>query len=175
MTTLKSWSKFDALAGPKIQDLSEEEQGSRVQHLRTYLENNAAAVINQHKFTPLKAKEEVLKHFIAGFETIWQKFLDWEARPEHPWNQGQESATEPGAEGGPAEKAEAETSGEDDGPATEGEGQGEEPFEARKNRVWGLVVKKYGATKDMKANLGIARSADITEANVAEIEGKVTA
>ena len=169
-STLKSWSKFDALAGPEIQDLSEEEQGSRVQHLRTYLENNAAAVINQHKFTPLKAKEEVLKHFIAGFETIWQKFLDWEARPEHPWNQGQESATEPGAEGGPAEKAEAEAAaGDPEGPGTE-----EETFEARAHRVWGLVVKKYGSTKDMKANVGIARSAEITPDNIAEIEAKVT-
>ena len=38
-----------------------------------------------------------------------------------------------------------------------------------------LVVQKYGKTKDMKENLGIARSADITEDNVDEIEEKVTA
>ena len=184
-STLKNFPAFDALVGPKIQDLHPEDQETRAQHLSLYLNKNTQAAAKQHKMPPAKAAEKVLDHFIARFEEIWGKFLTWENMPEHPWNQEQAdknrpwvdpkaTVTEPGAEAGPAEKAEAETSGEDEGPATEGEGQAEEPFEARKNRVWGLVVKKYGSTKDMKANVGIARSADITEDNVDEIEEKVT-
>ena len=182
---LKNFAAFAALWGPKIQDLHPDDQETRTRHLDLYLNKNTQAAAKQHKMPPAKAAEKVLDHFIARFEEIWGKFLTWENMPEHPWNQEQAdknrpwvdpkaTVTEPGAEAGPAEKAEAETSGEDEGPATEGEGQAEEPFEARKNRVWGLVVKKYGSTKDMKANVGIARSADITEDNVDEIEEKVT-
>ena len=173
---LKNFPAFAALWKPNIQDLHPDDQVARTQHLDIYLNKNTQAAATQHKMPPAKAAEKVLDHFIARFEEIWGKFLAWENMPEHPWNQEQaEPVVEPGAEAGPAEQAETETGGEEGDPEAGAEGEAEEPFEAKKNRVWGLVVKKYATTKDMKANLGIARSADITEENVVEIEEKVTA
>ena len=195
---LKNFPAFDALVGPKIQDLHPDDQTLRVSHLKIFLQS-LAQTRPGYKKNQVAECEALLVSGMKYFEPFidpkkeqqpgfWGAFLAWEAKPDRPWNQEQtEPVTEPGAEaeagfiprfegdfpGNP--KGREQTQKEDDGPVTEGEGQGEEPFEARKNRVWGLVVQKYGKTKDMKENLGIARSADITEDNVDEIEEKVTA
>ena len=195
---LKNFPAFDALAGPKIQDLHPEDQTLRISHLKIFLQS-LAQTRPGYKKNQVAECEALLVSGMKYFEPFidpkkeqqpgfWGAFLAWEAKPDRPWNQEQtEPVTEPGAEaeagfiprfegdfpGNP--KGREQTQKEDDGPVTEGEGQGEEPFEARKNRVWGLVVQKYGKTKDMKENLGIARSADITEDNVDDIEEKVTA
>ena len=75
----------------------------------------------------------------------------------------------PGAEGGPAEKAEAEAAAGDNA----GE-PGEETFEARVERLWGLVMKKAPPTKAMKEECGVAMRNTITPENVDAFEKFIT-
>lgn len=126
---------------------------------------------------------------------FWKRFLAWEENPDRPWNQkahphgifgdcmehgrfeGDECpkcaaarpTVAPGAEGGPAEKAEAEAAAGDNA----GE-PGEETFEARVERLWGLVMKKAPPTKAMKEACGVTMRNTITPENIDAFEKFIT-
>ena len=170
-------SAFDALVEAKIKELTASEATARATHLGQFLKETAermstkkasvtaeALMVNAAPFfEPYVDKN---KNQQVGF---WKKFLAWEESPDRPWNQEAPPVVEPGAEGGPTEKAESAAAAGDNA----GE-PGEETFEARRDRLWTLVTQKSPPLKAMKDACGVTNLKTITPDNVDAFEKFIT-
>lgn len=175
-------SKFDNLVLEKLKNLDLEAKTIRAIHLGEFLKDWAKQ--KSTKKAPVTV-EELMVSAADYFEPYvvnkgdskgqqrpgaWKTFLDWEAHPDRPWNQPGEEAQPPvvpGAEGGPAEKAEAVAAAGDDDP---GAGSAEETFKQRVARLWGMVTEKSPTLKDMKAACGVTNLNTITPENIGAFE-----
>ena len=163
-------SVFDGLVEEKLKESTAEEYKARAEHLGLFLKETAERMTT--KKNPVSTEMLMVSggsHFEPYTDTkgnaqvgFWKKFLDWEAMADKPWNQ----------EPAPEVSAEAQAPGSE--PQKEPASTGAETFEQRAHRVWGLAVKKYGKLVDIKANLKIAGTKDLTEENIDGIEQAVT-
>ena len=168
---------FDALVDTKLKEMSPERQQAVAEHLKVFLTENAERMSSKKR--PISIEMLMVtgaKYFLPYVDAekkhqvgFWKKFLAWEEMPDRPWNQEAPPVVEPGAEGGPAEKAEAEAAAGDKA----GE-PGEETFEARVERLWGLVMQKSPTTKAMKNACGVSMRNTITPENVDAFETFIT-
>ena len=172
-------SEFFALMDEKLKDMDPERQKAVAEHIRIFMTYQAAKKSTREKPVTLEMAMAAAAdyfhpyvfhkkgHKMDGREQpgTWNRFLAWEAMPDKPWNQGQE--TQPGAEAGPAEKAEAEAAEGDEAAS------GEESFDDRAKRVWLMVLAKFGKLAEIKKAVGIAAQKDITPENIDQIEAKV--
>ena len=101
------------------------------------------------------------------FEEFLTKFKEWQ---EVTYPAAEAPPVAPGAEGGPAEKAEAEAAAGDEGPEQEPAAE-PRPLEARRQAVWDQVINK-GIPLASLAVLDppVSAPGHITEQNVAEAE-----
>ena len=173
-------SVFDGLVEEKLKESTEEEYKARAEHLGLFLKETAEHMTTKKN---LVSTEMLMVSGGSHFEPytdgkgnaqvgFWKKFLAWEDAPERPWKQ--EAAPEPPGTGVEAPKT-AATGGPppDDSPWPDAT-TGAETFEQRAHRVWGLVVQKYPKMVDIKANLKITGTKDLTEENIDGIEQAVT-
>ena len=180
-------SKFDTLVGEKLKELTKEEATIRATHLGQYLNETAERMTTKKvKVTVEMLMANAAEYFLPYVDAqknhqvgFWKKFLDWEKHPDRPWFETGEPenppVVEPGAEAGAAEKAEAAAAAGDGAgewpPAAAG---GEETFEARVERLWGLVTEKSPPLKAMKDACGVTNRKTITEENVEAFEKFIT-